>query len=336
MTQNLIKAELHAHLEGTLSPEMLFQLAERNQVDVPFDIITPDHKNYRWDEHPDAGKNLLAFVNAYDRATNVIKTPKDYFDITYDYLRRCAEENSIYEELTIYADPEPTVGISYAAMLDALSDAIDRARTDFSIETRLLAAFVRHYGVERSIKDAETVVANPHKYVTGITMAGAEDMHAVADFVPAYRRVHAALGLDMTAHAGEATGPETIRACHEMLGITRFGHMVRVVEDADLMHQLAEKGCVAEVCPSSNIVLKVYDSLDDHPLNIMHEAGLKLTLNSDDPPFFKTTLGHEYELGYSHFGLTEQTLNQFTRNAIEAAFVDEQTRTQLLGRLGPV
>ena len=214
MTNRIIKAELHAHLEGTLSPDMLRLLAKRNDVAIPDNLISEDGQGYVWTEHADAQKNLFAFVNAYDVATQVIKTPQDYFDITYDYLERCAAEGSIYEELTVYADPEPTVGISYRAMIDAMADAIDAARKKLNIETRILAAFVRHYGVERSVQDAKTVISYPHKYVTGITMAGAEDMHQVRDFVPAYNMVTDALGLQVTAHAGEATGPETVSYTH--------------------------------------------------------------------------------------------------------------------------
>lgn len=329
MTENIIKAELHAHLEGTLSPEMFQKLARANNIGIPDGLLNHDG-NYKWDDQGDAAARLMSFVNAYDVATSVIKTPQDYFDITYDYLSRCAAENSIYEELTVYADPEPTVGISYAAMIDAMVDAIDVAREKLDIECRILPAFVRHYGVERSMADAKVVVSYPHKYITGITMAGAENMHQVSNFVPAYNLVTEKLGLQKTAHAGEATGPETIRACYELLGITRFGHMVRVVEDPNLMAQMADIGAIAEVCPSSNIALQVYPDLNHHPLRQMHDAGITITLNSDDPPFFGTTLGREYELGASHFGFTAAQLQGFTRNALNAAFVDEPTRQKLL------
>ncbi len=332
MTKHIPKAELHAHLEGTLSPEMLKKLAMRNDMPIPGGLLDDDGY-YKWDDDGDAGARLISFVNAYDVATSVIKTPQDYFDITYDYLQRCADEGSIYEELTTYANPEPTVGISYRAMIDAMTDAIDRARNDLNIECRILPAFVRHYGVERAIEDAKTVIAYPHKYVTGITMAGAETMHSVADFVPAYNLVTENLGLKKTAHAGEATGPETIRECYELLGITRFGHMVRVVEDTDLMAEMADIGAVAEVCPSSNISLQVYPDLNHHPLRQMFDAGITITLNSDDPPFFKTSLGREYELGQDHFGFSDDQLIGFTRNAIKAAFIDEETREKLLKKL---
>lgn len=332
MTRQIIKAELHAHLEGTISPEMVRKLAEKNGISVP-DGLFDQHGFYKWDDKGNAGERLISFVNAYDVATAVIKTPSDYYDITRDYLRRCHDEGSIYEELTVYADPEPTVGISYSAMIDAMADAIDDARTKLNIECRILPAFVRHYGVERSVKDAKTVISYPHKYVTGITMAGAETMHSVADFVPAYQIVTNALGLQKTAHAGEATGPETIRACHELLGITRFGHMVRVLEDPDLMREMVDIGAVAEVCPSSNVALQVYPDLAHHPLRRMYDAGITITLNSDDPPFFKTSLGQEYELGHTHFGFSDDDLTGFTRNALQAAFIDEDTRQRLMNRL---
>lgn len=328
----ILKAELHAHLEGTLTPQKVIDLARKHNIAVPKDVLSADQTSYHWDDSGDAGDILMAFVTTYDRATAVIKTPEDYFDITLDYLRRCADEGSIYEELTIYADPEPFVGISYAAMLDGITDAIDTARREKDIECRLLPAFVRHCGPEQALKDAVTVTKTPHKYVTGITMAGAETAHTVADFKPAYDIVTEKLNLQKTAHAGEATGPETIRACYEQLGITRFGHMVRIVEDPDLMHEMSDIGAVAEVCPSSNIALKVYPDFARHPLRQMYDAGLNITLNSDDPPFFFTTLGQEYDIAAREFGFTVDQLTGFTRNALKAAFIDEATRQRLLDK----
>jgi adenosine deaminase len=329
----IIKAELHAHLEGTLTPQKVIDLARKNDIAVPEGILSADQKSYQWEDTGDAAEILMAFVTTYDRATAVIKTPEDYFDITLDYLKRCADEGSIYEELTIYADPEPFVGISYAAMLDGISDAIDTARRKKDIECRLLPAFVRHCGPEQALRDAVTVTKTPHKYVTGITMAGAESAFTVADFKPAYDMVTEKLNLPKTAHAGEATGPETIRACYEQLGITRFGHMVRVVEDPDLMQEMADIGAVAEVCPSSNIALKVYPDFARHPLRQMYEAGLNITLNSDDPPFFFTTLGQEYDIAARDFGFTDDQLTSFTQNALKAAFIDEPTREKLLQKI---
>lgn len=331
----MIKAELHAHLEGTLSPESLIRLARKNKIAVPDGILSEDGQSYIWSDTGSSADILMAFVKTYDRATAVIKTPEDYYDITLDYLKRCAGEGSIYEELTIYADPEPFVGISYGAMLDGISAAIDQARSTYDIECRLLASFVRHCGPEQALKDADTVARHPHKYVTGITMAGAEGAFTVADFKPAYDIVTEKLNLSKTAHAGEAAGPDSIRSCYELLGITRFGHMVRIVEDPDLMHEMAAIGAVAEVCPSSNIALKVYPDYARHPLRQMYEAGIKITLNSDDPPFFFTTLGQEYDIAAGEFGFTAAQLTGFTQNALEAAFIDEPTRQRLLQKIAP-
>ena len=327
-------AELHVHLEGTLTPQKTAELARKNNMPIPKGIISPDGASYTWQAGNDAGETLMAFVKTYDRATSVIKTDEDYYDITFDYLSRCAREGSLYEELTIYADPEPFVGLSFNVMINAIADAIDAARDQYGIESRMLPAFVRHCGPDQAMKDAVTVTENPHPYVTGITMAGAETAYTVDDFVPAYRHVTEKLHLPKTAHAGEATGPETIRACYEKLGITRFGHMVRIVEDPALMAEMAEIGAVAEVCPSSNIALGVYPDFESHPLQQMRKAGLNITLNSDDPPFFNTTLRTEYDIARDHFGFDDTDLITCTRNAIKSAFIDDNTRVQLLTNLG--
>ena len=330
------KAELHAHLEGTLSPQKFLELASKNKISIPENILSKDKTYYHWEKSNDPGQTLMAFVTTYDKATAVIQTPEDYYDITLDYLKRCAQQNSIYQELIIYANPEPIVGISYKDMIDAIADAIDHARDSYDIECRLLASLVRHFGIEQSMKDAKTVTSYPHKYVTGITLSGAETSHQIADFVPAYHHITDELGLQKTAHAGEVTGPQTIKQCYELLGITRFGHMVRITENPDLLKKMVEIGAVAEVCPSSNIALGLYPDYESHPLKTMYDAGLSITINSDDPPFFKTDLEREYHIAQNLLGVCDETMTHITQNAINAAFVDETTREKLLHKINHV
>ena len=333
MSAPLPKAELHAHLEGTMTPAMVRRIATRNGYGIPADLLTPDGAGYAWTDDGTAyGAFLAMVVGAYDRAARVLRTGQDYRDITYDYLARTAAEGAIYVELTISADHGRTIGLSYPDMVAAIARGIDDARAEFGIECRLLSACVRHYGPQSALAVAHLARDFPHPYVTGFAMAGDEKAGTALDFKPAFDVAESA-GLQKTAHAGEAAGPGSVRDAWKVLGVTRFGHMVRVVEDDALLKALYRAGAVAEVCVSSNLALRFYKDYASHPLHRLKAAGFRVTLNSDDPPFFRTSLGREYELAEKYFDFTRGDLLQATRTALEAAFVDETTRQGLLRRL---
>jgi len=333
MLKNIPLAELHAHLEGTITPNKAREIAARNNMSLPDDLFTEDGKSYAWKTKiSDAGK-FINFLNAYDQATKVLQTAEDYTDITHDYLIRCADEGAIYIELIISADHGKMIGLSYPEMVDAIAKGIDKAKEETGIECRLLSACVRHFGPEEAINVAKETVAYPHKYVTGFTMAGDENAHSVADFKPAFDIACKEGGLQATAHAGEAAGPQSIRDARDLLGLKRYGHMVRITEDPELMKEMLEMGVVPEVCVTSNLDIEVYPDYQSHPLRKLFDAGFAVTLGSDDPSFFNTSISNEYKIAKEEFGFSDKDLKQITRNAINAAFVDEDTRIKLLTKL---
>lgn len=326
----LPKVDLHVHLEGTITPAMVEHLAAKNNVTLKPGLLLADKSGFYWNDSGTAQDSLIAFVTAYDDACAVLKTAEDYTTITYDYLQGVAAEGCIYAELTISADHGAHLGLSYTQMCDAIQAGVDRARDDFGIEARAISTCVRHYGPAAAQKVGAVTAAQPHPLVTGFGMAGDENAHTVADFLPAYQ----AAGLsNRTAHAGEAAAPASVRAARDILGCRRFGHMVRAIEDDTLMQELVALRAVPEVCVSSNMALKVYDSYTAHPLRRFFDAGLKVTLGSDDPSFFGTTIGREYQIAQDHFGFSDAELLQLSRNAIEEAFIDDATRAKLLARI---
>lgn len=320
------KADMHVHLEGSISVEMVKKLAAKNGLPVPEGLISEDGGRFDWKEYEDAGRNLLSFVHAYDVACSVMKTAEDYADITYDYLTRAALENCIYAEITISADHGFSLGLSYPQMVEAIAKGYRRAHAESGIEARFISTVVRHYGPARALAAAEATRAYPHPLVTGFGMAGDENAYEIKDFLPAYDIA----GLSRTAHAGEAAGPDCVRAARDILGVRRFGHMVRAAEDAALVQELVEFGAVPEVCVSSNLCLKVFPDYKSHPLRRFYDAGLKVVLGSDDPTFFHTSIGREYDIAQKEFGFTDDELVGITKNAINAAFLDEETRGELL------
>ena len=316
----LAKAELHVHIEGAASPDLVRRIAARNQLRVPDSVFTEDGR-FRW-------RDFLDFLDTYDAATSVIRTGEDYRDIVYEYLVGCAAEGAIYVELTASADHANGVGLTDEEHLAALAQGIDDARGATGIEARIVMSCVRHRGAERALDVARRAVENPHPYVTGFGMGGDEAGYPPADFADAFAVAREG-GLGLTVHAGEWGGPESVRG-GLALGVSRIGHGVRAVEDPGLVGELAERGTVLEVCPTSNVVLGLYPSYADHPLPLLHAAGVAVTLGSDDPPYWDASIGGEYAVAADQFGLDDEALREVTRTALRAAFVEDDVRQRLL------
>jgi adenosine deaminase len=320
----LPKAELHVHLEGTILPSMVVKLAQRNNLPVPEGIFGPNETFvYR---------DFLHFLQVFDQACSVIHTAQDYQDITYDYLARTAKEGAIYVEFMPSPDHAALCGISYTEMLEHSIKAIDRARQDYGIESRIIIVCVRHFGVKKCLHVVEEAIQNPHPYVVGIGMGGNE-----VDFPPGlFKQVFAKAdnaGLGCTVHAGEWAGPEKIWEAINQLPVTRLGHGVRSSEDPKLMAELATRKIILETSPGSNIALGVYPDFAQHPWLKLKAAGIPLTLNSDDPPYYATSVGQEYANAGEHFKLSEGELIAITRTAIEGAFVDREIKKKLMDKL---
>jgi adenosine deaminase len=316
------KAELHCHLEGSISPALAHEMAVRNGIDLPGDLLRADG-TYEWND-------FLSFLDAYDRVCRVMRTPRDFGHVIYSYLAQAAGQGAVYVEMFCSPERPEALGISYAAWLEALADGIDRAERDFGIVGRIIIVCIRHLGPDRALAMVRGMVAEPHPYVVGFGMGGDEARFHKVDFAPAFRLARDK-GYGCTVHAGEVLGPESVWSAIRHLPVTRIGHGVRSAEDPALLEELARRGTVLEVCPGSNIALGFYPDRVAHPLHRLIEAGVKVTLNSDDPPFFHTSLEAEYDLA----GLDEQALRHITRTSIEASFADEATKGRLLKGVQP-
>ena len=261
----------------------------------------------------------------------MIRTGQDYRDITYEYLCSCAREGAIYVELTASPDHAALVGLSDEEHLDGIAHGIDEARRDTGIEGRILISAVRNFGVEQALRVARYAAERPHPYVVGFSMAGDEAGFPAGDFAEVFE-IAAGAGLGCTIHAGEWAGADSVRAALE-LPITRIAHGVRAIEDPDLVYELEARGIVLECCPTSNVVFGVFPSYEEHPLPALRDAGVKVTLGSDDPPYFGATIAGEYEVCASQFGFGPEDLRDITHTAIDAAFCDEDLRAALMSRV---
>ncbi|MCX5516529.1 adenosine deaminase [Kaistia algarum] len=323
MTTTLPKVELHCHIEGAARPDLVRRVAARHGVNLTG--LFDERGNYVWHD-------FTSFIRAYDIASSVFRTPEDFRDLAFDHFTAIAAEGAIYGEVFISADHALASGLPYADYVAGLAAGIEDAEAAKGIVGRMVATGVRHLGPDRVFAAAKTAVAEPHPLVTGFGVAGDERMHHPRDFIEAFR-IAGEAGLGLTAHAGELCGPESVIAALDNLDISRIGHGVRAIEDAALVERLVDEGIVLELCPGSNVALGLYPNLDVHPFRTLMESGVAVTVSSDDPPYFGSSIRAEYDWLNRHQGLGDEDLLKIGRTALGAAFVDDATRQRLLVRL---
>jgi adenosine deaminase len=317
-----LKAELHCHIEGAAAPELVIRQAQKYGKDVsPF----IQNGSFVWND-------FTSFLAAYDFAADLFRTEEDYARLSEHYLTSLARDGAIYSEVFTSPDHAIKAGLSPKAYTDALGEGMERAKAKTGIEGRMIVTGVRHVGVESIEAAARFAAKCNHPLVTGFGVAGDERMGEFEDYVRAFEIAREA-GLGITIHAGELMGWESVALALDHIKPSRIGHGVRAIENPDLVKRIADEGVVLEICPGSNIALKVFDSFADHPFPKLRDAGCKVTLNSDDPPYFWTTLKREYDIASEHFGMDDKALLATTRTAIEAAFVDKKAKAALLARL---
>ena len=312
------KIELHLHLEGAAPPAFIRALAAEKRADPPpiFDAAG----NYQY-------RSFADFLRVYETATLLIQTPRDYARLLEVVLENCVENGVIYAEL--FVAPEFCGGGDLTAWRDylaAMEETAARMR-GFGIDSRAIVTQIRHLGPDRARRSAICAAETAGGWVAGLGLAGAEAIGRASEFAWSFDCAREA-GLGLTCHAGEWEGPDSIRQALS-LGVTRIGHGVRAIEDTALMRDLANRGVTLEVCPGANVALGICPRLADHPVARLMDAGVRVTVSTDDPPFFHTTMAAEYDRLAETFGWGEEEFRQINLWAIDAAFCDPATRDAL-------
>ena len=318
----VIKAELHCHIEGAASTQLVAQQAQKYGVNIDGHI---KGDGFAWHD-------FTSFLKAYDLSASLLRTADDYALLAQTYFESIAADGAIYGEVFISTNHAQGIGLDPKDYIEGLAEGMRRAKANTGIESRMIATGLRHLGPEGVDEASRYLVANPHPLITGWGMAGEERMHHPKDFVRSFDRARDA-GFGITVHAGELVGWQSVADALDYLKPTRIGHGVRAIENLDLVKRLADDEIVLECCPGSNISLSVFPSFAAHSFMKLRAAGVPVTLSSDDPPYFATSLKREYEIGSEEFGLSDGELKEITRTAIKAAFVDEVTRADLLAKL---
>ena len=322
-TKHIPKAEIHVHLEATINPTLCRKFAKRNKINLSEDIFGSQYA-YAWE-------NFYDFIKKYDLVTSVIHTPEDYRELTYDYLKECAENNVIYVEAMISSTHAKLRGMTYNSFFEGVVEGAKEAKNEFGIVSKFIMNGIRHLGPESVEKTAREVLNNPHSDLVGFGLAGDELHFPPKLFTKTFNMLHEEK-FPITVHAGEWDGPEKIRDAIELLHPTRLGHGVRCIEEPALVEYIKELDIVLETCPTSNIATKIYKNYQDHPVKQLFDYGVKITVNSDDPPFFNASIAGEYEVMKS-LGLSDYELKLLTKNAVENSFCDQNTKLKLLKKI---
>ena len=322
-THHISKAEIHVHLEATIRPELCRKFANRNKVKISEDIFGSEYA-YAWDDFYD-------FIKKYDIVTSVIQTPEDYRELTYNYLKECAESNVIYVEAMISSTHAKQRGMTYNSFLEGVVEGAKQAEKEFGIVSKYIMNGIRHLGSDSVYNTAIEVLKNPHNDLVGFGLAGDELHFPPKLFTKTFDMLQEAK-FPITVHAGEWDGPERIRDAIKLLHPTRLGHGVRSIEDPALVELIKELDIILETCPTSNVATKIYKNYQDHPVKKLFDQGVKITVNSDDPPFFNASIAGEYEVMRT-LGLSDDELKSLTTNAVEHAFCDEDTKLKLLNKI---
>ncbi len=318
------KVELHLHHEAAAPPSFIRGLAQEKNIDIS--RIFDDDGNYVYRDFDD-------FLKVYDAACLPLQTPNDFYRLTLAALEETAKHGVIYCET--FVSPDFCGGGDLEAWRDflaAMQDASDEAAKSFGIIHKTIVTCLRHLGPEKAKPAAKCAVETMGDCLVGFGMAGAELMGRPSDFSYVFDMTREA-GLHLTCHAGEWGGPDMVADTIRDLKVQRIGHGINAIHDAAVVDQIVENGIVLEVCPGSNVVLQAVKDWQSHPISRLRGAGVKVTVSTDDPPFFHTTMTAEFENLRKTFGWGETDFQELNLTAIDAAFCDDDTRSSIRKRL---
>jgi len=317
----LPKAELHIHIEGSLEPELMFQLAKRNKVNLRFKNIDEIKKAYQF-------HNLQSFLDIYYEGAGVLIKEQDFFDLTWAYLLRCQQDNVVHTE--IFFDPQTHTerGISIETVLTGINRALVQAQKELGISSFLILCFLRHLSQDSAIATLEQAMPFKHM-IKAVGLDSSEVGHPPSKFEKVFTMAREA-GFECVAHAGEEGPADYIWQALDLLKVSRVDHGVRCLEDAQLVEKLKRDGIPLTVCPLSNVKLKVFEKLEQHNLKKMLDMGILVMINSDDPAYFGGYLGENFIQCWHCLNLTWQDLKTLAKNSFIASFLSPEKKQQYL------
>jgi adenosine deaminase len=320
------KVELHVHIEGSIRPETLLKLAKKNGVDLPADNVEGLRHWYEF-------RDFAHFVEVYLAITRTIKNPEDIELLVKEFLEGQYEQNILHTEATYTASTiEKYIGIPWSEQLDALQRARQYGERQLGVTSDFIIDIVRGQTAERAMDSARWAVAAHGSGVCALGLAGEEGRGTSSEYVEAFEFAHAN-SVPVVPHAGETQGAWSIVECLRDCKPQRIGHGVQCMQDQGLVERLVDEKITLEVCPSSNVCLSVFPAFEEHPLPKMIDAGLCVTINSDDPPMFNTSLTQEFEKCAATFGFSEGLLRELSARANRASFAPETRKAEIAQKM---
>lgn len=322
--QNIPKAELHIHIEGSLEPEMMFEMAKQNHLELPYKSVQEVRDAYNF-------QNLQSFLDLYYAGANVLQTEQNFYDLTWAYLQKAAAQNVRHTE--IFFDPQTHTerGIAFETVCSGIYRALQDAKEQLGVSAYLILCFLRHLSVESAEETLKQAL--PYKdRIPAIGLDSSEIGHPPSKFLRVFDKAREE-GFLTVAHAGEEGPPEYIWEAIDLLGVSRIDHGVRCIEDPKLLEYLIEKQIPLTVCPLSNIKLRVFDSMEEHNLKQLLDMGLCVTINSDDPSYFGGYMTENFQAIKSALHLSNEDICQLVRNSFRATFLNSEDQQALNAEL---
>ncbi len=318
------KAELHVHIEGTFEPELIFEIAQRNNVPLKYNSVDELRKAYEFN-------NLQEFLNIYFEAAKVLLHEQDFYDLTMAYLRKVHADNVVYAE--IFFDPQTHTerGVNFDTVINGITKSLKDAEAELGISSKLIMCFLRHLSEQSAMETLQTALKHKDKMIA-IGLSSSEKGNPPSKFFNVFNRVREE-GFFAVAHAGEEGPAEYVWEAIDLLEVERIDHGVSSVDDPDLMQELLEREIPLTVCPLSNLKLKVVADLKDVPVKTFLEKGLLVTLNSDDPSYFGGYINENYLQTAKAQNLSRKDIYTLAKNSFTASFITENERKTYLEKL---
>ncbi len=318
------KSELHLHIEGSLEPELMFKLSKRNKVEIPFKSIDEIKSAYNFN-------NLDSFLKIYYEGSNVLITEEDFFDLTWEYIKRCKSDNIVHTE--IFFDPQSHTqrGINFDTIINGINKALSKANFEFGISSKIIMCFLRHLDEEPCFEILNHALRHKDKII-GVGLDSSEKGNPPKKFKRLFETAIKE-GFVTVAHAGEEGPPEYIWESLNLLKVKRIDHGVQCLSDSKLVELLKEKNIPLTVCPLSNIKLCVFDKLENHNLKKLLDKGLRVMVNSDDPAYFGGYLNTNLIESAKALNLSLQDVKVLIENSFKSSFLDENTKNRWLNKI---
>ena len=322
--ENLPKAELHLHIEGTFEPELMFKIAQRNGIEIPYENVEALRKAYDFSQ-------LQDFLDVYYQGMNVLQKEQDFYDLTWAYLQKIHTQNVLHTE--IFFDPQghTSRGVAFETALNGIYKALQDGQKQLGISFGIIMCFLRHLDAGDAMATLEQALPYKDKII-GVGLDSSELGHPPEKFTAVFERAKSE-GFRIVAHAGEEGPPEYVYQALDLLKVDRIDHGNRALEDEALTQRIAREGIALTVCPLSNLKLCVVEDLKDHPMRKMLDAGLKATMNSDDPAYFGGYMNENFLQLTEALNLTKEEVVTLARNGFEAAFIPDDEKQVLIDKL---